>query len=179
MTPKNYEDATPQVCDAPLSRSIARSGYRIGAIARLEALRSADIHGVWCLIAVAVHKNTVLRRIGADHNEGWPDYRSQRYAQRKQPVGLGNRRLQIDRSGPFFTAFLPHSGAMRRRMWQKLSSLGPIFAFDAPSPTGCWPTNFVETTRARHPSAVACARRQGRKCHRRDRRNSRATRSSR
>jgi len=36
-----------------------------------------------------------------------------------------------------------------------------------------------ETTRARHPSATACARRQGRKCHRRDRRNSRATRSSR
>ena len=26
---------------------------------------------------------------------------------------------------------------MGRRMRQKLSSLGPIFAFDAPSPTGC------------------------------------------
>ena len=54
-----------------------------------------------------------------------------------QPVGLRNRRLQFGRSGPFFTAFLSHSRAMGRRMWQKLSSPGPIFAFDAPSPTGC------------------------------------------
>ena len=31
----------------------------------------------------------------------------------------------------------PIAGLLRRRMRQKLSSLGPIFAFDAPSPTGC------------------------------------------
>ena len=30
----------------------------------------------------------------------------------QEPVGLGNRRLQIDRSGPFFTVLLTHSGAM-------------------------------------------------------------------
>jgi hypothetical protein len=34
------------------------------------------------------------------------------------------------------TAFLPHSSAMGLQIRQKLSSLGPIFAFDAPSPTG-------------------------------------------
>ena len=55
---------------------------------------------------------------------------------RKEPVGLGNRRLQIDRSGPFFTVFLPHSGAMGLQIRQKLSSLGPIYTFGAPSPTG-------------------------------------------
>ena len=55
-----------------------------------------------------------------------------------EPVGLGNRRLQIGRSGPFFTVFLPHSLAMGLQIRQKLSSLGPIFAFDAPSPTGSW-----------------------------------------
>ncbi len=52
------------------------------------------------------------------------------------PAGLGSRRLQIDRSGPFFTVFLSHSRAVGRQIQQKLSSLGPIFAFDAPSPTG-------------------------------------------
>ena len=52
------------------------------------------------------------------------------------PVGLGNCRLQIDRSGPFFTVFLTHSSAMGLQIRQKLSSLGPIFAFDAPSQTG-------------------------------------------
>jgi len=58
-----------------------------------------------------------------------------------ESVGLGNRRLQIGRSGPFSTVFLPHSRAMGLQIRQKLSSLGPIlvkppvFAFDAPSPT--------------------------------------------
>jgi hypothetical protein len=58
-------------------------------------------------------------------------------------VGLGNRRLQIDRSGPFFTVFLPNSSAIGLQTRQKLVSLGPILAtplfenaFDAPSPTG-------------------------------------------
>ncbi len=59
-----------------------------------------------------------------------------RHAEAQEPVGLGNRRLQIGRSGPFFTTFLPHSLAMGLQMRQKLSSLRPIFAFDAPSPTG-------------------------------------------
>ena len=54
----------------------------------------------------------------------------------EEPVGLGNRRLQIDCYSPFFTVFLTHSGAMGLQIRQKLSSLGPIFAFDAPSPTG-------------------------------------------
>ena len=54
----------------------------------------------------------------------------------QEPVGLGNRRLQIDRSGPFFTVLFTHSGAMGLQIRQKLSSLGPIFAIDAPSPTG-------------------------------------------
>jgi hypothetical protein len=54
-----------------------------------------------------------------------------------EPVGLANRRLQIDPSGPFFTVFLAHSLAMGLQIRQKLASLGPIFAFDAPSPTGC------------------------------------------
>jgi len=46
-----------------------------------------------------------------------------------------NHRLQIDRNGPFFTGFLTHSGAMGLQIRQKLSSLGPIFAIDAISPT--------------------------------------------
>ena len=59
----------------------------------------------------------------------------------QESVGLGNHRLRIGRSGPFFTVFLHHSRAMRLEIRQKLSSLGPIlvkptaFAFDAPSPT--------------------------------------------
>ena len=60
----------------------------------------------------------------------------------KEPVGLGNRRLQIDRSGPFLasplfenTVFLPHSRVMGLQIRQKLVSLGSILAFDAPSPT--------------------------------------------
>jgi hypothetical protein len=52
-------------------------------------------------------------------------------------VELGSRRLQIDRSAPFFTGFLAHSSAMSLQIRQKLASLGPIFASDAPSPTGC------------------------------------------
>jgi len=35
----------------------------------------------------------------------------------------------------FLTVFLPHSRAMGLQIRQKLSSLGPILAFDAPSPT--------------------------------------------
>jgi len=31
----------------------------------------------------------------------------------------------------------PHSWAMRRQIRQKLASLGPIFAIDDQSPTGC------------------------------------------
>ena len=50
----------------------------------------------------------------------------------QEPVGLGNRRLQIDRSGPFFTVFLTDSGAMGMQIRQKLSSLGPIFACQTP-----------------------------------------------
>ena len=49
----------------------------------------------------------------------------------------GKRRLRIDRSGPFFTVFLTHSGAMGLQIRLKLSSLGPILAIDAISPTGC------------------------------------------
>ena len=44
---------------------------------------------------------------------------------------------QIGRSGPIFTVFLFQSWAIGLRIRQKLSSLGPIFAFDALSPTGC------------------------------------------
>ena len=53
-------------------------------------------------------------------------------------MGLGNRRLQIDRSGPFFTVFLPNSWAIGLQIRQKLCSLGPIFAFGAPSPTASY-----------------------------------------
>ena len=59
-----------------------------------------------------------------------------------EAVGLGNRRLQIVRSGPFLatplfenTVFLPNSSAIGLQIRQKLCSLEPIFAFDAPSPT--------------------------------------------
>jgi len=64
-------------------------------------------------------------------------------------VGLGNRRLQIDRSGPFLasplfesTVFLTNSSTLGLQIRQKLGSLGPILAtqifenaFGAPSPT--------------------------------------------
>ena len=50
-------------------------------------------------------------------------------------MGLGIRRLQTDRSGPFLTSshsvntvFLSHSWAMGLQIRQKLSSLGPILA---------------------------------------------------
>jgi hypothetical protein len=43
----------------------------------------------------------------------------------------------MGRSGPFFTGFLTHSQAMGLQIRQKLSSLGPILAFDDESPTGC------------------------------------------
>ena len=49
----------------------------------------------------------------------------------EEPARQKERRLQMCRSGPFFTGFLTHSGAMGLRIRQKLSSLGPIFAFDA------------------------------------------------
>jgi len=58
-------------------------------------------------------------------------------------AGLGKRRLQIDRSGPFFTVFLAHSWAMGLQTRQKLPSLGPIFAFDAPSPTGSQALHWI------------------------------------
>jgi hypothetical protein len=58
------------------------------------------------------------------------------------PVELGSRWLQIDHSGAFFTVFLPNSWAIGLQVRQKLElgnweRLGPIFAFNAPSPTGC------------------------------------------
>jgi len=43
-----------------------------------------------------------------------------------------NRRQRNDRSGPFFTGFLPHSRAMGRQIRQKLASLGPFLAFRRP-----------------------------------------------
>jgi len=64
----------------------------------------------------------------------------------QEPVGLGNRRLQIDRSGPFFTVFLTHNRAMglqTLQTLQKLYSLGPSFAFDAPSATDPWAAWFA------------------------------------
>ena len=72
-----------------------------------------------------------------------------------EPVGLGNRRLQTDLSGPFLasplfenTVFLPHSSAMGLQIRQKLASLGPIFALDAPSPTGSRPDRLLKGRRA-------------------------------
>ena len=53
----------------------------------------------------------------------------------QEAVGLGNRRLQIGRSGPFLTVFLACSGPMGLQIRQELASLGPIFAFGAPSAT--------------------------------------------
>ena len=49
----------------------------------------------------------------------------------------------MGRSGPFFTGFLTHSGAMGLRIRRKLSSLVPIFAIDAPSPTGSQRTGLL------------------------------------
>ena len=74
--------------------------------------------------------------------------RSQTYHYRATSrLYLWNRRLRIDRSGPFFTGFLTHSWDMRRQICKKMASLGPIlaapkhrwlvFAIDDQSPTGC------------------------------------------
>jgi hypothetical protein len=59
----------------------------------------------------------------------------------QEAVRLGNRRLQIGRSGPFFNVFFTQSTAMGLQIRQKLSSLGPLFAIDAPSPTASWKRN--------------------------------------
>ena len=64
------------------------------------------------------------------------------------------RRLRIDRSGPFFTAFLTHSGAMGLQIRQKLSSLGPILASDAISQTGC---QVVEKIAITESSVIGCS----------------------
>jgi hypothetical protein len=53
----------------------------------------------------------------------------------QESVGLENRRLQIDRSGPFLTVFLNHCGLWACKSGKKLSLLGPNFAFDDQSPT--------------------------------------------
>ncbi|MBP6719930.1 MAG: hypothetical protein KA173_13775, partial [Rhodoferax sp.] len=60
------------------------------------------------------------------------------------PVGLRNRRLQIDRSGLFLAsplcenaAFLPNIQILGCEIVKNESALGPIFAFDDLSPTGC------------------------------------------
>ena len=57
-----------------------------------------------------------------------------RHPANQEPVGLGERRLRIDRNGPFLTVFLPHSWAIRLRIRQELSLLGPILAFRRPKP---------------------------------------------
>ena len=88
-----------------------------------HALRRAG-----CRVASAILLACTLRLRGT----AW----CRRQAAAQEPAGLGNRRLQIGRSGPFFTVFLPHSLAMGLQIRQKLFSLRPIFAFDAPSPTG-------------------------------------------
>ena len=82
-----------------------------------------------------------------------------------EPVGLLDRRLQIDRSGPFFTAFLAHSSAMRAAKSAKtVIPLGSTFAFDAQSPTrplktlnksshhraSFWANHFAEWPRNRY-----------------------------
>ena len=101
-----------------------RAGDRLvlGHDAIQSCSRTNRVTGLWPVSIVASIRGKCVA-LGLD----WP----------WQPVGLGNRRLQIGRSGAIFTAFLSHSWAMGRRIRQKLSSLGPIFAFDAPSPTGC------------------------------------------
>ena len=62
--------------------------------------------------------------------------------QYQEPVGLGDR-LRNGISDPFLasplsenTGFLSHSWAMGLQIRQKLSSLGPLLAIDAPRPTG-------------------------------------------
>ena len=53
----------------------------------------------------------------------------------KEPVGLGNRRLQTTEAVQLSPLHLPIP-AIGLQIRQKLSPLSPIFAFDAPSPTG-------------------------------------------
>ena len=54
----------------------------------------------------------------------------------QEPVGLGERRLQIDRSGPFFVSFLAHSYGYEPANPTKTVLAWANFRFDAPSPTG-------------------------------------------
>jgi len=84
------------------------------------------IHQEWTGVSVKAHKTMKGLK-----TQNLRDHMSE------QPVGLWNRRLQTDRSGPFFTGFLPHRMTMRRRIRQKMDSLGPVFAIDDQSPTGC------------------------------------------
>src|SRR3990167_3059061 len=70
----------------------------------------------------------------------------------QEAVGLAeHRRLQIARSGPFFTVFLPHSRSMGQQIRQKLSSPGPVFAFDAKSPMVSWPRCIQPERRINEP----------------------------
>ena len=57
----------------------------------------------------------------------------------EEPVGLGERRLQFGRSGPFFTGFLSHSQGYGPANPAKTVLAGAKFRFDAPSPTGSQP----------------------------------------
>ncbi len=54
----------------------------------------------------------------------------------KEPVGLWNLRLQIDRAGPFFAHFLSNGSTIPQRNGQQMASAGPLFAIGAQSPTG-------------------------------------------
>jgi hypothetical protein len=92
------------------------------------------IHQEWAGVSVEKHKTMKSLK-----TQNLRDHMSE------QPVGLWNRRLQspggykreTDRSGPFFTGFLPHRMTMRWRIRQQMGSLGPVFAIDDQSPTGC------------------------------------------
>jgi hypothetical protein len=68
----------------------------------------------------------------------------------QEPVGLSNRRLQIDRAGPFYAGFLPHGTTMWRRIRQKTASAGPFFTIDDKSPTGCWAWTFMAACGLNH-----------------------------
>jgi hypothetical protein len=59
-------------------------------------------------------------------------------AWRQAAAGLGNRLLQIGRSGPFLTVFLAHGGAMGLQIRHELAWLVSIFAFGARSPTASY-----------------------------------------
>ena len=82
-----------------------------------------------------------------------------------EPVGLGERGLQIDRSGPFLSASWPMAVAMSRRISQKLSSLGLILApphsVNASTPQARQAPVVWELQRADHfvlPAAVLAQR---------------------